>query len=503
MPTRECRETSTARTARSLPPWTGKRVPLVSRAPKIVLPRRLNKHGTRQDEVRQPAQLPRRAHRAAAACVGARRAHAVRESRARDARPARRGPESRGPPADAGPRRDVPQMAHPRLSHVRRGCDRRRPVQRAAREPGVRARHRDLLVVRAPPAAVLRPGACRLLAERPLGRALQDPARDRGVCPPAPGAGATHRPGGGRAHGRARSARRGCGDRGVPSLHDDARRRKAKLQDGHKRPAGRPAPRRKNPGRIPAAGARRPGPGVSDASPAPLAGKLALVTGASRGIGLAVAELLLAAGAHVVRLARSLVDGTANGRTDLRCDVTDPAAVERAVGRVRTDLGVPDIVVNNAGIFFIKPVAETTPDEFARTIALNLMAPFLVTRALVPHLVRRGAGHLVTIGSISDHVAFTGSTAYAASKFGLRGMHEVLRAELARTGVRTTIVSPGPVDTPIWDPIDPDARPGFTKRSAMLQAGDVAEAVLFAVTRAPRVDVTEIRLLPTVYSLRG
>src|SRR2546427_3420382 len=79
-------------------------------------------------------------------------------------------------------------------------------------------------------------------------------------------------------------------------------------------------------------------------------------------------------------------------------------------------------------------------------------------------------------------------------------MHEVLRAELAPTGVRPTIVSPGPVDTPIWDPIDPDGRPGFTRRDAMLQAGDVAEAVLFAVTRAPRVDVTEIRLLPTVYS---
>src|SRR5437660_1615352 len=150
-----------------------------------------------------------------------------------------------------------------------------------------------------------------------------------------------------------------------------------------------------------------------------------------------------------------------------------------------------------------KPVADTTPDEFSRAIAVNLLGPFLVTRALVPHLVRRGTGHFVTTGSISDHVAFTGSTAYAASKFGVRGLHEVLRAELSRTGVRTTIVSPGPVDTPIWDPIDPDGRPGFTRRDAMLQAGDVAEAVLFAVTRAPRVDVTEIRLLPTVYTVRG
>src|SRR5439155_828328 len=286
-PARECWETSTARTARSLPPWTGKRVPLVSRAPKIVLPRRLNKHGTRQDEVRQPAQLPRRAHRAAATRDGAGGADAVPDSRARDARPARRG----------------------------------------------------------------------------------------------------------------------GGDRGVPPLHDDARRREAKFQDGHERPAGRAPPGREDPGRIPAAGARRPGPGVSDAAPAApaaLAGKLALVTGASRGIGLAVAEVLHAARAHVVRLARSLVDATADGRTDLRCDVTDPAAVERVVGRVLADRGVPDIVVNNAGIFFVKPVAETTPHEFSRTIAVNLVAPFLLARALVPHLVRRGTGHLVTIGSISD-----------------------------------------------------------------------------------------------------
>jgi len=238
-------------------------------------------------------------------------------------------------------------------------------------------------------------------------------------------------------------------------------------------------------------------------SDGPLAGTLALVTGASRGIGLAVAERLGAAGAHVVRLARSLADRSATGRTDLRCDLTDPAQVERAVARVLAERGVPAIVVNNAGIFFIKPVAETTPEDFARTLAVNLTAPFLLARALVPHLVQRGAGHFVTIGSVSDHVAYTGSTAYAASKYGLRGMHEVLRAELARSGVRTTLVSPGPVDTPIWDAVDPDSKPGFTKRSAMLQAEDVADAVVYAVTQPPRVDVTEIRLMPTVYTPRG
>ena len=238
-------------------------------------------------------------------------------------------------------------------------------------------------------------------------------------------------------------------------------------------------------------------------SDAPLEGKLGLVTGASRGIGLAVADALHAAGAHVVRVARSLQAGTADRRTDVSCDLADASAVERAITRVLAERGVPDIVVNNAGIFFIKPVADTTPEDFTRTLTVNLTAPFLILRALVPHLVRRGAGHVVTIGSVSDHRAFTGSTAYAASKYGLRGVHEVLRAELATTGVRTTLVSPGPVDTPMWDPVDPDSKPGFTKRSAMLQARDVAAAVLFAVTQPERVDVTEIRLLPTVYSPRG
>ena len=234
-----------------------------------------------------------------------------------------------------------------------------------------------------------------------------------------------------------------------------------------------------------------------------LVGKLALVTGASRGIGLAVADELRAAGAHVIRLARSLEDASGDRLTDLQCDVTIPADVDRAVGRVVEDLGVPEIVVNNAGIFLIKPLEETSPEDFVATLATNLTGPFLLARALVPRMVQRGSGHLVTIGSISDYIGFPGSSAYAASKFGLRGMHEVIRAETAKSGVRTTLISPGPVDTDIWDAVRPDEKPGFTKRKDMMRAEDVAEAVLFAVARPARVAITEIRLLPTVYSPRG
>ena len=226
-----------------------------------------------------------------------------------------------------------------------------------------------------------------------------------------------------------------------------------------------------------------------------LAGRVALVTGASRGIGAAIADALGAAGGTVVRVARSFADRQ-NGRLDLRADLTDAEQTARMAERVRQEAGVPDIVVHNAGGFLLKPLAETTPAEFDAQIAVNLRAGFLVARELLPAMAALRRGTYVTIGSVADHTGLPANAAYAAGKYGLRGLHETLLAEYSGTGVRLTLVSPGATDTSIWDPFDPDHRPGFPSRSAMLRPTDVAEAVLFVVTRPPSVQVNWLRLGP-------
>jgi NADP-dependent 3-hydroxy acid dehydrogenase YdfG len=233
---------------------------------------------------------------------------------------------------------------------------------------------------------------------------------------------------------------------------------------------------------------------------APLAGRAALVSGASSGIGLAIAESLAGAGARVALLARradrlaAAAQEIGAGAIAVPCDVTDAAAVARAVEHVRGAFGdLPDILVNNAGIFAPAPLARMDAAHFRDTLEVNLVAPFLLLRAILPRLLERKAGHVVTIGSTADRVAFPGSGAYGASKAGARMMHEVLRAELRGTGVRATLVSPASVDTDIWHDVDPDVV-RTPPAKAMLAAEDVARAVLYAVTQEPTVNVDELRL---------
>jgi NADP-dependent 3-hydroxy acid dehydrogenase YdfG len=196
-----------------------------------------------------------------------------------------------------------------------------------------------------------------------------------------------------------------------------------------------------------------------------------------------------------VRPAPPLRTALVTGAFPVVCDVTRPDAVQAAAERIAVDFeGAPDVVVNNAGLFALRRLEETAPLDFARTIETNLVAPFLLLRAFLPTMRARGSGHVLTVGSIADRLAFPENGAYAASKFGARAMHEVVRAELRGTGVRATLVSPGPVDTGLWDPVDPDTRPGFTPRAAMLDAADVADAILYALTAPAAVNVDELRL---------
>jgi len=226
-----------------------------------------------------------------------------------------------------------------------------------------------------------------------------------------------------------------------------------------------------------------------------------VVTGASRGIGEATVRALAAAGCQVIGLSRSGAPrgaGKTVGSSSVLVDLIDPTAIAEAVEAVFGQLGaVPDLLINNAGAFTVAPIADTSPEMFARMLAVNLAAPFQLVRAFVPGMRERGGGHVVTVGSVADHVAFPGNSAYSAAKFGLRGLHEVLRAELKGTGVRTTLVSPEAVDTAVWDGLDPVTRAQFPASAEMLTPEDVAGAILYAVTQPANVNVDEIRVSTT------
>ncbi|MEO7362639.1 MAG: SDR family oxidoreductase [Gemmatimonadaceae bacterium] len=227
----------------------------------------------------------------------------------------------------------------------------------------------------------------------------------------------------------------------------------------------------------------------------------AVVTGASRGIGRCVSELLVRDGIRVYMLARREVDllHAAQTLSDLArpivCDVTNADSVERAVDRISEETsGAPDMLINNAGIFPLSSMHSLSVDALQQTLSTNVVAPFRFVRAFLPAMKLRGSGHIVTIGSVADRAIFAENGAYAASKHAQRAMHEVLRQELQGSGIRASLVSPGPTNTNIWDAIDPDNREGFPARSSMLSAGAVAAAIQWVVNAPAELNVDEMRL---------
>ncbi len=229
--------------------------------------------------------------------------------------------------------------------------------------------------------------------------------------------------------------------------------------------------------------------------------RTAVITGASRGIGAALARRAVSEGVRVALIARTpgpleaLADELGPLASAHAADLTNPDKVEAIARGISGAFGAaPDTLVNNAGLFQLATVEAMSADDFGAVIQTNLVAPFLLTRAFLSAMRERGAGTIVTVGSIADRHVFPENGAYAASKFGLRALHEAMRMELRGTGVRATLVSPGPVDTSLWDPVNLDERPGFTPRASMLSAEDVADAIWYAMSRPAGVNIDELRL---------
>lgn len=217
-----------------------------------------------------------------------------------------------------------------------------------------------------------------------------------------------------------------------------------------------------------------------------LDGRTGLLTGATGGIGAALARELAGRGTRLVLSSRggpalaSLADEL--GAAAVEADLERPGDVDDLAGEARRELGgAPDLLVNNAGVFHLAPAGGTDPELFDRHLAVNLSAPFRLVRAFLPDMLERGDGWLVHAGSQAGRRALPGNAAYAASKYGLRGLHEVLEVELEGSGVRTLLVEPGPVDTPAWDDLEARLGEDLPAREEMLPPREVARRVVGAL----------------------
>jgi len=173
-------------------------------------------------------------------------------------------------------------------------------------------------------------------------------------------------------------------------------------------------------------------------------------------------------------------------------DVTNEGDVERA--RASMEGAGLDVLVNAAGVFDLASVVQTGGEVLRRNLDVNLVGAFNVTRAFLPGMVAAGSGLLINVGSVAGWRAFPENSAYSASKFGLRGFHEVLLEELRGTGVRACLLEPGAVDTPIWDPLDPDGAPHLPNRDRMLRPEHVARAAGFVAGLPDEVAVPLLRI---------
>jgi len=240
---------------------------------------------------------------------------------------------------------------------------------------------------------------------------------------------------------------------------------------------------------------------MSDRWDAPLDGQVAIITGAGRGIGAAIARRLGVMGAIAVLCGRTRasLDATAEtvrkegGRAEvIECDVTDLKSVESMAAQVNAAFGRIDILVNNAGMgTFEGPLHQLPPESWDRTLNTNLRGVYYCIRACVPTLIRRRAGHIINISSLAGKNALPNGAAYAASKWGLNGLTYSVAEELRGYNIRAAVICPGSVATTFGPHTGKDPR-------RMLQPEDVAHLVAMLVTQSPQSFASEVLLRPSL-----
>lgn len=226
-----------------------------------------------------------------------------------------------------------------------------------------------------------------------------------------------------------------------------------------------------------------------------LEGKSALITGGGRGIGKAIALTFANAGADIAiasRTAEQLEEVAAQVRAMGRecfafpTDVTRADQVERLAQSALSAMGEVDVLVNNAGVFLVRPLAETTEDDWDRVMDTNLKSAFLLTRALIPHFQKRRSGTILNVSSLAGKKPYEGQAVYCASKHGLIGLTKVLAVELQPHNVRVSAICPGGVAT--------DLTRGVMERPDWLDPQDVAKLALYVATLSPKAAVDEVLL---------
>jgi 3-oxoacyl-[acyl-carrier protein] reductase len=235
---------------------------------------------------------------------------------------------------------------------------------------------------------------------------------------------------------------------------------------------------------------------------APLSNQVAVVTGAARGIGEAIALRLARMGATLVLTARdqarlnqvrAAIEQLGGKALVAPCDLTDANAVAALGERVGKECGRCDILVNNAGVSVLrKPLVDLPVDEWDKMMLTNLRAPYLTIRALAPIMIKAGSGHIINISSLAGKSVLPEGAAYAASKWGLNGLTYSVAEELRQYNVRASVIAPGSVNTHFG------AAGSSKDRTRMIQPEDVAQVVAMLVTQAPTSFVSEVLLRPTM-----